>query len=236
LIDEGDPGDSVPELEAWITREAVAAAVDNLFVVVSRSEQLARVVAERFDLEYDGLDLDLPAPTTLLGEVAQLDVRLERSSMRQLLAGATAARVIFSGVLLVGAFANPLTIAPIGAVLGLTIGRKLLRDERDRQLEHRRQQAKQALRRYVSDVGLAIGRNSRDGVTQVRRFFRDEFATRGALAERSSELAVAAVRQAATAPEPERAQRAQRLDAQWRDLEVAAERAHAGVPAVVVSP
>jgi hypothetical protein len=222
---------TVQELEAWVAREAAAAAVDNLFVVVSRSEELARDVAERFDLEYDSLDLDLSAPTALLAEVAQLNVRFERSSMRQFLAGATAARLIFGGVLMLGAFTDMLTVAPIGVLLGLTVGRKLLRDERGRQVEYRRQQAKQALRRYVNDVGLVIGRNSRDAVTHVRRFFRDEFATRAALAERSSALALAAARQTARIPEPQRALRVHQLDARWRDLELATERANATVAA-----
>jgi hypothetical protein len=226
LIDECDPNENGPELEAWVAREAVAVAIDNLFLVVTRTEQLAREVAERFELEYDNLDLDLPAPTALLRDVAQLDLRFQRSAMRQFLAGALAGRAVVGGALLLGTFVPIAFVAPIGAALGWAVGRKLLRDERGRQVDLRRQQAKHTLRRYVDEVGSAVGRISRDAVTQTRRYFRDEFTTRAALAEQSATLALEAVRQAADASEHLRARRAPRLDAQWRDLEVAADRAN----------
>ena len=63
LLDAGDPRDTWRDFQAWAAREATAAAVDNLFALVGRTEQLARDVAERFDLEYDSLDLDLPRRT-----------------------------------------------------------------------------------------------------------------------------------------------------------------------------
>src|SRR5262249_4812322 len=69
LLDAGDPKETWRDFEAWVSREATSAAVDNLFALVTRTEQLAREVAERFGLGYDSLDLDLPAPAASLAQI-----------------------------------------------------------------------------------------------------------------------------------------------------------------------
>jgi hypothetical protein len=222
LLDAGDPKDNWREFESWASREATAAAVDNLFALVSRTEQLARDVAERFDLEYNSLDLDLPAPAATLARIGGLDVRFDKSSMRQFLGAFTAARLTFGGLFIFGAFGSLIGLtlaAPIGVVVGMTVGRKLIRDERERQVEYRRQQAKQELRRYIDEVAFAVGKDSRDAVRRTQRFLRDEFAARAALVERSSVQALAAVQQTAQRPDDERARRARELETQWRDLD-----------------
>ncbi|MEE6258960.1 dynamin family protein [Plantactinospora sonchi] len=230
LLDNEDPKDNWRDFEAWAGKEAAAVAVDNLFTLVSRTEQLARDVADRFDLEYEGLDLDLPAPAAALAKVGVLDIRFERSSMRQFLGAFTAARLAYGGMFMAGAFGSLLGLtiaAPIGVAVGMTLGRKLVRDERERQLAYRRQQAKQELRRYVDEVGFVLGKDCRDAIRRTQRFLRDEFAARAALAERSSAQALNAVRQTATLPDDERARRADRLEEQWRDLGRVAERIEA---------
>lgn len=231
LLDTEDPKDNWRDFEAWVTREATAVAVDNLFTLVTNSEHLARSVAERFDLEFDGLDVELPAPATALAKVGVLDVRFERSSMRQFLGAFTAARVAYGGVFMVGAFGSLLGMtlaAPVGVVLGMTVGRKLVRDERERQLEYRRQQAKQELRRFVDEVGFVLGKECRDAIRRTQRFLRDEFAARATQAERSSTQALATVRRSARMADDERARRAEQLDAQWRDLEQVSGRVGSG--------
>ncbi len=142
--------------------------------------------------------------------------------------------VTYGGVVLVGAFGGLLGLtiaAPVGLAVGMTVGRKLMRDERERQVEYRRQQAKQELRRYVDEVAFIVGKDSRDAVRRTQRFLRDEFTARAALAERSSAQALAAVRQAAQSPEDERAARGRELEEQWRDLDQLAGRIGAARPA-----
>lgn len=233
LLDAGDPKDTWHDFEAWAAREATSAAVDNMFALVTRTEQLAREVAERFGLEYDSLDLDLPAPAASLANVEGLDVRFDRSAMRQFMGAFTAARIAYGGLAMIGAAGTVagmstamvlLPIAPVGIVAGLAVGRKLIRDERRRQVEYRRQQAKQELHRYVEEVTFVLGKDSRDAVRHVQRFLRDEFTGRAALAERSSVQALDAVRQTAQVPPRQRVRRAEELEVQWRDLGRAAER------------
>jgi hypothetical protein len=222
LIDAGDPRDSWRDFQAWVAREATAAAVDNLLLLVSRTEQLARDVGERFDLEYESLDVDLPSPTEALARIGAMEVQFERSAMQQFLGAFTAARITYGGLYMLGAIGSLLSYtfaAPLGLIAGLTLGRKLVRQEQERQSLHRRAQAKQELRRYVDDVSFHVGRDSRDAVRRVQRFLRDEFAGRAQLAERSSATAVAAVRRTAELPEAERRRRAQTLEADWQDLD-----------------
>jgi hypothetical protein len=222
LIEAGDPRETWHEFQGWVAKEATAAAVDNLFALVRRTEQLAREVAERFDLEFDGLDLDLPAPTVSLAGLAGPEGRFDKRSTTQFLSAFTAARVAVGGLVMFGAFGSLLGLtiaAPIGLAVGLTVGRKLLRHERDRQVEHRRQLARHELQRYVDEVAFIVGKDSRDAVRRTQRFLRDEFANRAALAERSSAAALAAVRGSTDLSEIERTRRAAILDARSRELD-----------------
>jgi Dynamin family len=222
LLEAGDPRDTWPDFTAWAAREATSAAVDNLLTLVSRTERLAQEVAERFDLEYDSLDLDLPAPAAAVSQISAPDLRFDRSSGQQLLGAFTAARMAYGGMLALGAFGSLLGLtlaAPAGVLAGLTVGRKLIRDERNRQTELRRQQARQELRRYVDEVQFVVAKDSRDAVRRAQRYLRDEFAARAGLVGQSSAQALAAVREAARLPADARARRAEQLDARWHELE-----------------
>jgi hypothetical protein len=161
--------------------------------------------------------------------------------MRQVMGAFTAARVAYGGLAMIGAAGTVagmstamvlIPLAPAGIVAGLLVGRKMIREERRRQIEYRRQQAKQELRRYVDEVTFVVGKDSRDAVRHVQRYLRDEFAGRAALAERSSVQALDAVRRTTQVPPRQRARRAEELEVQWRDLGRAAERvaAHAAEP------
>jgi Dynamin family len=223
LIDEGDPKETWHDFQAWASREATAAAVDNLLLLVTRTEQLARDVAARFEIEYDSLDLDLPSPTESLAKVEALEVRFEKSAMQQFIGAFTAARVAYGGFYLLGAFGtlfgSLIYAAPVGLAAGMTLGRKLIRMERERQVEQRRLQAKQELRRYIDEVTFHVSHDSREAVRRTQRFLRDEFTARAQLAQRSAATAAEAVRQTARLPAEERQRRARELAGSWQDLD-----------------
>jgi hypothetical protein len=222
LLEETDPRDTWRDFQTWAAREATAAAVDNLMLLVTRTEQLARDVAERFDLEYDSLDVDLPSPDLALRKVGELDVSFHKSGMQQFLGAFTAARVTYGGFYMlgaVGALFNVALAAPIGLLAGMTLGRRLIKTERERQAAQRRLQAKSELRRYVDDVTFHVGRDSREAVRRTQRFLRDEFAARAQAIERSAAVTAAAVRSTAALPPADRERRAADLDAQRRRLD-----------------
>ena len=222
LLDESDPRDTWRDFQAWAAREATAAAVDNLMLLVSRTEKLARDVAERFGIEYDSLDVDLPATDQAMRKVGDLDVSFHKSGMQQFLGAFTAARVTYGGFYMlgaVGALFNVAVAAPLGLLAGVTLGRRLVRQEKERQVQHRRAQAKQELRRYVDDVTFHVGRDSREAVRRTQRFLRDEFAARAMAIERSAAATAAAVRETAALPEDQRQARAATLADQRRRLD-----------------
>ncbi len=221
LLDLGDPRDTWSDFEAWAAKEATAVAVDNLYALVARADELAREVAEQFDHEYGALDLDLPALDGTLSTVEGPRMREDRTAGR-FLGMFTAARLAVGGVVVaqaVGTLLETAFLGPVGAVAGLIIGHRLLKIERGRQVEQRRQLARQELRRYVDEVGFVVGNDSRDAVRRAQRYLRDEFASRALLAQRSSAQALATVRRAEEVPEAERSGRARELDARWRALD-----------------
>ncbi|MEV6596428.1 dynamin family protein [Actinoplanes sp. NPDC051346] len=222
LLDESDPRDIWRDFQTWAEREATAAAVDNLMLLVARTEKLARDVAERFDFEYDSLDVDLPSPELALRKVTDLDISFEKSGLQQFLGAFTAARVTYGGFYMlgaVGALFNVALAAPLGLLAGMTLGRRLVKQERERQAQQRRLQAKAELRRYVDDVSFHVGRDSREAVRRTQRFLRDDFAARAQAVQRSAAATAAAVRNTAALPDEARAARARELAAQRRELD-----------------
>jgi hypothetical protein len=100
------------------------------------------------------------------------------------------------------AMANPATI-----VIGLFMGRKALRDEKERQLQMRRSQAKQAHRKYTDEVGFVVGKDSRDTMRRVQRQLRDFFSSRAEELHRSTQESLNAAQQAAKSDQATRQQR-----------------------------
>jgi hypothetical protein len=222
LLEDSDPKDTWRDFQAWAAREATAAAVDNLMLLVTRTEQLAHDVAERFGLEYDSLDVDLPAPELALRKVDDLDVSFQKSGMQQFLGAFTAARVTYGGFYMLGAVGALFSVAlaaPLGLLAGMTLGRRLIKSERERQVQQRRLQAKSELRRYVDDVGFHVGRDCREAIRRTQRFLRDEFSTRAQAVERSAVATAAAVREIAELPPEQRRERAAALAEQQRRLD-----------------
>ena len=222
LLDESDPRETWRDFQAWAAREATAAAVDNLMLLVTRTEQLAHDVAERFGLEYDSLDVDLPAPELALRKVDDLDVSFQKSGMQQFLGAFTAARVTYGGFYMLGAVGALFSVAlaaPLGLLAGMTLGRRMIKSERERQVLQRRLQAKQELRRYVDDVGFHVGRDCREATRRTQRFLRDEFAARAQAIERSAAATAQAVRELAELPPEQRRERAEVLAEQRRRLD-----------------
>ncbi|MEV4347417.1 dynamin family protein [Actinoplanes sp. NPDC049596] len=217
-----DPRDTWPDFQAWAAREAAAAAADNLMLLVARTEQLAAEVAERFGLECDRLELDLPAPELALGKAAELDVSFQQTRMQQFLGAFTAARVSYGGFYLLGAVGALFSVAwaaPLGLIAGLTLGRRLMKMEKERQVQQRRQLALSELRKYIDDVGFHLGRDCREAVRRTQRLLRDEFTSRARAIERSATATEAAVRGASQLSTQDKQSRMAALADQRRKLD-----------------
>ncbi|MBU2665348.1 dynamin family protein [Actinoplanes bogorensis] len=222
LLEQTDPRDTWQEFQAWAAREATRAATDNLMLLITRAEQLGAEVAARFGMEARDISATLPALRTNADKARQIELSFDKSGMRQFLGAFTAARVAYGGFYLlgaVGAFFSVAWAAPLGLIAGVTLGRRLIKTEKERQVKQRRLQAAQELRRYIDEVGFHVGRDSREAVRRTQRLLRDEFAARARELSRSAQQAEAAVREVAALGAEQRRHRAAALDAQRRRLD-----------------
>jgi hypothetical protein len=204
VIDQGDPMETWPDIEAWLERRVVGLATANHDLITERAEKLVADLSEQFRLESEvPLDLGFNAPKEVLRGLAidPADTSAgSRRVARLVLAGRTAVIIpyVVFGVMGSGSLLLLATVGPLSLVLGVGIGRKLLRDERQRQLTYRRQQAKIACRRYLDEANFVIGKDCQDSLRRTRRELRDEFEAR------------AAVRGLTTSPRPRQAPAAER--------------------------
>jgi GTPase SAR1 family protein len=229
VIDEGDPKVTWPDIEVWLQRQVVRAANENHELLTERAAVLAAEVAETFALESEEpLELGLTAPVEVLRglrfDPAQLAAPDSQKLMRMLFAGraalipvtvaGSAASFVVGGSLLLLAAAAPVVALGVGF-----IGRKLIRDERERQLTYRRQQAKMACRRYLDEANFVIEKDCTDSLRRTRRELRDEFQARAGVLHASSQRALSSAERATALGPREREQRAAELADRRAEIE-----------------
>jgi hypothetical protein len=224
-IDGMDPSRGWPEFETWSRKAAAGEAVAHMQVLVHATESLARIVSERFDLDYASVDVELPRSGESVRSLSSLQVEFKKSKVRQALGAMTAARLTYYGVVVsaaVASSAGTFLLAPaIGAAVGAgaLLTRHLVHDETSRQLDLRRAQGKQAFRKYVDEVSFVLTKESRDAVRRTQRYLRDDFGRRARLVSVGSEHALAAVRAAAQTSAIERPQRLTEAERKWEQLQ-----------------
>jgi hypothetical protein len=225
VIDQGDPKETWPAIDVWLHRQVVWTATANYDLLGRRAEELATDVAESFALESDmPLNLGLTAPAELLRGLTLNEAQPVPGSgqglTRMIFAGRTAVLVpsLLFGVI-GGNIALLATMGPLALALGAGIGRKLVKDERQRQLVFRRQQAKIACRRYIDEATFVFGKDCMDSLRKTRRELRDEFQGRAAVLHASNQRALSSVERAVRLTPDERATRAAELDARGREID-----------------
>lgn len=221
-LDEADPGEVWPEFEADLYARMTTHVVENFSMLSRRVDELVAEVERHFsDAEQELVgSVKVAAPTEALQGIA-IQNAPELNTAGALSQGFTALRGGYSGPLMVslaGTFLAPLAVvaAPLGLVAGVLMGRKALRDDRDRQLTARRQQAKQAVRKYVDEVSFQVTKDSRDTLREVQRELRDLFTARAEELARSTGEAVTAAQAAVKADEATRTARIRELDEEIR--------------------
>jgi hypothetical protein len=239
IIDAGDPKNAWGDIEVWLRRHVVAAAVTNYDTLAERTTQLAEDVSQRFNLDAGGpVVFDTQAPRADVSEVNLAAVEsLSAPGGRfgpMMLATRSA---MFVPMALFGVAGSLLGIsaliaAPVSVVLAAGIGQKIIRDEKKRQIAHRRQQAKMAARRYVEEVGFIMNKESRDALRRTQRLLRDDFQMRALSLHRSSSNALGAARQAMALSGPERDARVSQLASEAAQLRKVDAQLASLVPAV----
>ncbi len=208
-------------------------------LVRDRALELSALVAEHFR-EASGeilAEISVYDPRPALG-AADTTVKVDIERMGFGKQTMTALKASYSGVLmfsmlgsLVGIGLGPLTVG-----IGLVMGRKGLRDEKERQLQQRRAQAKNAVRRYCDEVSFHVGKDSRDTLRRVQRELRDYYSARAEEFNRSSTQALMNATEAARRSQAEREARLRDLDAELRRVRALRERTTAALAALGAGP
>jgi hypothetical protein len=118
-----------------------------------------------------------------------------------------------------------IALGPLSVGIGLVMGHKGLRDEKKRQLQQRRNQARNAIRRYLDEVTFVMGKDSRDTLRRIQRQLRDHYSGLAEELNRSNAEALTAANDAAKRSQTERDRRLRDLEAELGRLNTVKERA-----------
>ncbi|MBC3190527.1 dynamin family protein [Pseudonocardia sp. C8] len=198
-IDEGDPAQNWPEFENWIRQRLAGEALANYGLFVRRAKEVAQAVGEHFDLAESEIVTarEVAAPVELLDAFTVDAAFVERKAKG---AGMAAFQKAYGGFLMFTLLTNMAALgipAPFGLVPAFLMGRSGFREERKRQLEKRRNEAKQTVRRFVDEFQMQVGKDSRDAIRHVQRELRGAWSERVAELQRSAAAGLAAAQEAA---------------------------------------
>jgi GTP-binding protein EngB required for normal cell division len=205
-IDEGDPAKDWPAFEQWMRQRLAGEALENYGQVARRARELAERVAEQFDLaaEQAVAPAGIAAPVGVIEEIA-IDSSFS-AAPKKTAGGMAAFQKAYGGFMMFTLLTHMAAIAlpgPVGVGLGLLMGKSGLGEERKRQLEKRRSGAKTAVRRFVDEFNLQVGKDSRDALRRIQREMRDGYTGRAEELQRSAKEALAAAQKAVTSGEAE---------------------------------
>jgi len=231
VIDDGDPKAMWDGIGMWLRNQVVAVAVANFDTLAAAAAELAAEVGSRFALDAgEPVRAMTGAPPESLQALALAPASTLVAPGGRfgaiLLSTRTAAFVPMALFGVAGSLLGAVIVAPISVALAAGIGRKMIKDEKKRQLAYRRQQAKAAARKYVEEVGFVLNKESRDALRRTGRQLRDEFTQRAATIHRSTVGALHAAEHASTLDPAARQARA--ADVERQAAELATARASAG--------
>ena len=228
-IAESDPGEVWEQMEQWLYRLVTAEVAGHYALVTRRAEDLAGDVSEHFAHEETmataRFGVDAP-----LHRLQAIDPAKEVGDGKMGIGakGLIAMRGSYGGVMMIGILGSVVGLSlfnPLSLGFGVVLGRKAIKDERERALARRRQEARQACRTYIDEVGFSVGKDARDGLRRLQRALRDTFTEQAEELQRSTGEALAAARKALSASESERKSRLQHVDAEIAKIRGLAKRA-----------
>ncbi|MFV1990328.1 MAG: dynamin family protein [Acidimicrobiales bacterium] len=199
-IDDNDPEKIAAELYPWIEQRVMAEVIANYRYLTEAAEELATRVEDHFSGDESELvaQLDIKAPVLQLHEVGgiSVDAADKQTAAQSLL---MAMRSSYGGMMMFGVLGGVVGMAMFGPVTlgaGVLMGRKAIKDDKKRQLMVRRQQAKQALRKYIDEVSFNVTKDSRDTLRRVQREIRDTNMERAKQLQRTTGEALQAAQTA----------------------------------------
>ncbi|MFV0526576.1 MAG: dynamin family protein [Acidimicrobiales bacterium] len=217
-LDESEPGKIWEQFEDWLRRRVSQDLAQTYLELVRRTEELSIRVGEHFDDGEAPLIIQLD-PSGALATAEGIDPRNQIEPFRLSIGGTamTAMRGSYGGLLMFGMVANMAGLAmlnPATAAIGLLMGRKAVKDERQRQLTLQRQQAKMTARQFVDDTGFEVGKGMKDSTRRLHRQLRDHYQKRAEELNRSIATSMAAAKQAMNTSQQNRQGRLRDVEAE----------------------
>lgn len=212
-IEGNDPEKTWDDFSAWLSDRVNSDIVQNYALLHERSAELGERVSSHFDADHravtDGISIADPSG---FKEVPTIEDSGIVASKGIASGGYTMLRGGMGGMVMVGILgaAAPITLAAwIAPAVAGFIGRKTLKEERDRALLQRRAQAKQTVRKYTDEAQFIAGKETRDALRQVNRQLRDHFLERAEELSTSTSESLAAAQQALRSTQESRTKRIQ---------------------------
>ncbi|MDY7101919.1 MAG: dynamin family protein [Actinomycetota bacterium] len=214
-IDNSDPADTWPEFEPWLYNRTATEVVHNYTFLHHRSVELSRLVGEHFLVDHEEIagQLEISNPYDLT-QGAGVEVSLEIKPMTAGSQALSAMRGGYGGFLmfsLMGGLLGIPGLQPVALAVGVVMGRRQLREEKQRQLNQRRMQAKQAVRRYTDDVQFSVTKDCQDNLRRIRNQLRDFYTSRAEDLNKSTTESLNAAEQAVKRDNAGRQQRKKEL-------------------------
>src|SRR5262245_46889275 len=227
-IERVDPADTWPQMESWLQARLSHELLANYAMLRNRANELSETVADHFR-EASGEVLHQLAvynPTPLVSRT-RVEHKIELEKMKVGKQAMVALKSAYGGALMftmLGSLAG-IMLGPIGIGIGLVMGHKGLKDEKKRQQSQRRNQAKNAMRRYCDEVNFVMGKDSRDTLRRIQRQLRDHYSGLAEELNRSNAQALQAAGDAAKRSQSERDKRLKDLGAELDRLRALKQRA-----------
>jgi len=229
-VENIDPADVWPQMESWLQSRVSYDLLANYTLLRERADALSADVGEHFR-EASGEIFDRLAvynPTPLVSGT-RVEHKIELEKMKAGKQAMVALKGAYGGVLMftmLGAMTG-IALGPLSIGIGLVMGHKGLREEKKRQLTQRRNQARNAVRRYCDEVSFVMGKDSRDTLRRIQRQLRDHYSGLAEELSRSNAEALSAASEAAKHTQAERDVRLRDLDAELTRLRQLKQRAQA---------
>jgi len=226
-IEAGDPAEMWPEFEPWLYRRVAQDVVYNYQLLQQQGAELSKRVAEHFRIDTQDVVVtpEVRNPAAALSQVAveavvDLKVMGKGQSVMSVVRGGYIGTLMFG---FIGSMAG-LALGPLPIVVGLFMGRKQLKDEKERQLTNRRLQARNSHRKYTDEVTFLVTKDSRDMLRLVQRQLRDFYQTRAEELQKSTSDTLVAAQQAAKSDQATKDKRLRDVDAEITRIDGLAKR------------
>jgi GTPase Era involved in 16S rRNA processing len=230
-IDKADPADTWPEMEPWLQSRMADELLTNYELLRNRASSLSERVGNHFHEASTTMLSSRPAVhnPTPLAAVADFDHRIDLKRMRVTKQAMVALKNAYGGALMfiiLGSLVG-VSLGPIGIGIGLVMGHRGLREEKKRQVQRRRAEARNAVRRYCDEVIFVASKDSRDTLRRVQRQLRDHYSGLAEELNRSNAQALASASEAAKRTQSDRDKRLKDVDSELARVRQLRQRAQA---------